>query len=119
MQKIISVLAALVIFAFSIIGEDAKASLFCYKGNAPSSQITAAGNSISKISAISIENASRTPQGAEVFGHDCHFGHCGFTLIFLPSMATPTHSLTVKFISSLSSPQSGFSSETLRPPSLS
>ncbi|MBS1961353.1 MAG: hypothetical protein JST04_03980 [Bdellovibrionales bacterium] len=115
MQKIISLIAALMIFAFSFLGEDVHVSSSC-----SDSAIVQSANSGVCGATITAMTKAHSDAAAD-FGvsmHDCHFGHCAFTLL-LPAQASTPNPLVGKGVVRLHAfIQSGFRSETLRPPSL-
>lgn len=115
MQKIISLLA-LLIFSFSLVGEDVSDS-FCVKTAISQNAASALHTDASSSTSASLEKDIPV-KAPETAAHDCHFGHCSYTLIILPIVASPASHLELAVERLYQSVQSGFRSETLRPPSL-
>ncbi len=116
MQKIISLLTALMIFAFSFLGEEVHAS-----SNSRCSE-TAYTRSIDldqggvNSTTESFQKAPSTERGFEL--HDCHFGHCAFTLFHPARIGSRIPQAGDSIQSFTALPQPGFRSETIRPPAI-
>lgn len=114
MRKIISLIVALMIFSFSVFGEAANASTCpCEETTIERSSVVAHADASFEVS-LEKDSPLRAPAP---LAHDCHFGHCGFTLLGLPEVKTPTDHVALGGERPTSAIPTGYRSETLRPPS--
>lgn len=62
--------------------------------------------------------SAKVPESAHTVSlHDCHFGHCGFTIKFYSPINQPIDHLTAQVSRPYAAIPIGYRSETLRPPS--
>lgn len=116
MRLIISLFIALMIFTFSFLGEDIHASTASHGSESSISHAADEGSSDLLTSEIHVHTASA--MGLNLETHDCHFGHCAFTL-FLPTLVgAPVAQVASAFFPPTSLLLSGIRSETIRPPAL-
>lgn len=115
MKKIISLLAALMIFAFSFLGEDVHASSSsCADSITVQSAPLAKCGTVKAASTKLHKDASSDPDSSI---HDCHFGHCAFTVRLPSKIHSPLPLVGTDVVRHHSLIHSGYRSETLRPPS--
>ena len=116
MQRIISLFAALMILFFSIIGEEAHASASICADSSVIQQHHSDASRAPARAAIVKEVAASSDVTPTL--HDCHFGHCAFILLLSSMVSTPAPFTAAEIAKLYPYLQSGFRSETLRPPSL-
>lgn len=115
MKRIVSLFAALMILFFSIVGEEAHASVSVCSDSAMSQQHSSE-NAQSPSFAAAIEmDTSLSAVSPEM--HGCHFGHCAYIVLLSPIVSSPTSFRDTDVVEQYPYIQSGFRSETLRPPS--
>ncbi|MBS1962311.1 MAG: hypothetical protein JST04_08855 [Bdellovibrionales bacterium] len=123
MKKVFALIAAFVVF-FSIFGEGLSGAFCECPEIAKTEKVsTLSGHSENGKVEISLSDSTSTisakiPSAAHGNTvHDCHFGHCGFTLKFYSPITHPVDHLTAQVARPYAAVPIGFRSETLRPPS--
>ena len=115
MQRIVSLFAALMILFFSVVGEGAHASASeCSESAITQKQSVETADTC--VGPAAFEKGSSLSEAPQVL-HNCHFGHCAFTVFFSQILSSPTPFLDTEVVELYPYLQSGFRSETLRPPS--
>jgi len=103
------------ILFFSIVGEEAHASASECSDYAITQKKCFETNKTAALSSAS-ENGPSISEVTTVM-HNCHFGHCAFTVLLSATFSSPTPFLDTDNVELYPYIQSGFRSETLRPPS--
>lgn len=119
MRKFISLFIALMIFGFSIFGEAAHASASTCADSGAVVRSNAQGIRCGSVTTVSsAAHLESSVSGAEepAQAHDCHFGHCAFTLLLPASIGAPISFDGGDFLPRATLAQSDFRSETIRPP---
>jgi hypothetical protein len=119
MRKLFAIFTALMIFFFSVTGEDGHALASSCEEASILSHHAPVGDSTHASADAADAQSPNTPETGSHSpdSHDCHFGHCGFTFLLYPAATFPVE------ISLRSYPQwdrfipNGDKSETFRPPS--
>ncbi len=116
MQRIISLFAALMILFFSVIGEEAHAfASICADSSISQQHHSDASRALAQTATV--KKATVSSDVAPTL-HDCHFGHCAFLLLLTSVVSSPAPFAGAEIAKLYPYVQSGFRSETLRPPSL-
>lgn len=115
MQKIVSLFITMMIFGFSLLGEDVHASFGRDESNLSSSSEYLIGSD--KIVGPSVEKPGSFSESG-MHQHDCHLGHCAFTFFLSGDIGAPFFFISSYRLNSSFRIHSVTRTETIRPPAL-